>query len=446
MNSDPITRFNDPSRLILFFLAIIGLYGSWIYTQNMPGADYYVAWVVADATRSDRDYNVYDVSDHGRMQADYRELAFSEDSKSRRAAFSDIPLFTPTASPFLYTTVNALSSHRYETSLKIWSALSLAGFAIAIGVFCHLLGYAKSVSLVIFVACVFWMDAYQSDIRVANTNSFQLGVLALLYFLLSRDDRKLYLLLASALAAMLALYKLNLAPVGLLLLGAWLIRGQYSRLFVGLAGMAIGTLFAVVSSSLFFGGPEIWLEWLQKAFLLSEGVVSAEVGNINLLGLLGLEVAVKGKIALALALCAVTLAFLWWGRKASSVTGRESAEARRESDRIEYALLIGMGSMIFLMVSPLVWLHYYVLAMPMLLVSLRPWSRVPAQRRLYVLLFRLVPILVLLASLQGAHWYFMRDDYVTARSLANAISSLVLFGLGLWQLRFRDASDARVAA
>ena len=428
MNSDATTRFNDPSRLILFFLAVIGLYGSWIYTQNMPGADYYVAWVVADATRNNRGYDVYDLSDHPRLQADYRERALSEDSQSRRAAFSQIPLFVPTASPFLYTAVNALSTSRYETSLKIWNALSLAGF-----------------SMVILVACVFWMDAYQSDIRVANTNSFQLGLLALVYYLLSRDDNTLPLFLASALAAMLALYKLNLAPVGLLLLGAWLIRGQQFKAIVGLAGLSVGSLVAIVWSSLFFGDAGIWLEWLNQAVTLSRADVSSEIGNINLLNLMGLDVGEQGKIALALALCAVTLTFLWWGRRASAFAGSMSAEARRQSDRIEYAQLIGMGCMIFLMVSPLVWLHYYVLAMPMLIVSLRPWSRVPEHRRLYVLLFRLLPILVLLASLEGAHWYFVRDDYVTGRSLANAISGLALFGLGLWQLRFRDASDVRVA-
>lgn len=438
MSSVPYVRLNDPTRLVLFFLAVIGLYGSWMYTQSMPGADYYVAWTVADATRNDRGYSIYDEQDQDRMQEQYRSMAFSEGTKSRRVAFAKIPLFSPTASPFLYTTVNFLSTRNYETSLKVWNALSLAGFCAAILVFCHLLGYSRSASLVILVPCIFWMDAFQSDIRMANTNSFQLGLLALVYYLLSRDDKTLSLILAAAITAMLAFFKLNLAPIALLLLGAWLIRGQPRKFVLGLAGMSAGTIFAVVSSSLFFGGIDIWYEWLGQAFNLTEHDVSTDVGNLNAMGFLGLDLGVQGKIFLAAILCALTLFVLWWGRKSRGSAIRQSPGALHERDLIEYAQLIGMGCLVFMIVSPLVWLHYFVLAVPMLIVSLRPWSRTPAHKTPAIIFFRLIPILILLASLEGPHWMLMKDDYVAGRTAANVISIFVFFVLGLWQLRFQD--------
>jgi hypothetical protein len=44
----------------------------------------------------------------------------------------------------------------------------------------------------------------------------------------------------------------------------------------------------------------------------------------------------------------------------------------------------------------------------------------------------------LLALLEGPQWIFIRDDYIAGRAIANVIAILVLFVLGLWQLRFQD--------
>jgi hypothetical protein len=365
-------------------------------------------------------------------------MARSEGTKSRRVAYAKVPLFKPTGSPFLYSTVNMLSTRHYESSLTIWNALSLFGFCAAILLFCRLLGYSRSASLVIFVPCIFWLDAFESDIRVANINSIQLGLLALVYYLLSRDDKSVSLVLAGALVAMLAFLKLNLAPISLLLLGAWLIRGQRKKFLIGLAGMSVGAIFAIGSSSLFFGGVDIWFEWLGQLFNLAERDVSENGGNMNALKTVGLSMGIQGKIVLAMGICALTLVFLWWGRNAPGQAREPSPQARREREQIEYAQLIGMGCLVFMIVSPLVWLHYYVLILPMLIVSLRPWSRAPAHQTLGIILLRLLPVLVLLALLEGPQWIFIRDDYIAGRAFARVIAILVLFALGLWQLRFQD--------
>jgi len=379
-----------------------------------------------------------DMQDQKRLVEQYRSKALAENPKSRRAAAAKWPFPGVTGSPFLYSTVNMLSTGNYESSYRIWSTLSLISFSAAILLVCHLLGFSMTASLAIFVPCLFWMDAFHSDLRVANINSIQLGMLALAYFLLSRDTKMVYLLSAGALIAMIAVLKPNLAPVSLLLLGAWLIRGQRRKFLFGLAGMAVGVLFALGVSGLFFGGMGIWFQWLDRLFWLTQIHMPVSAGNYDILRSLGLTLGARGQIVLAMVICALTLGFLWWGRKSDGQAREQAPEARRERELIEYAQLIGMGCLVHMMVSPLVWLHYYVLAIPMLIVAFRPWSRAPAHGTLGIILQRLLPALVFLAFLDGPHWGLVAGDFHAAHAFVMFISVVVLFVLGLWQLRFQD--------
>jgi hypothetical protein len=91
-----------------------------------------------------------------------------------------------------------------------------------------------------------------------------------------------------------------------------------------------------------------------------------------------------------------------------------------------------------MMVSPLVWLHYYMLAIPMLIVAFRPWSRAPAVGVAGIVLQRLLPALVLLAFLEGPHWRLLEGDFYAEHAVVMVIAIAVLYFIGLWQLRFQD--------
>lgn len=438
MESDLYKRFNDPTRVILFLLVAVGLLANWTYAQRTPGADYYVAWTVADATRNDRGFHIYDKEDRRRMGQQYRDSAMVEGPLSRRSAFAKIPLFIATGTPFLYSTVNMVSTGNYQLSLKIWNALSLIGFSAAILLTSNLLGLSKTVGLTIFLSCLFWMNAFHADLRMGNTNGIQLGLLALAYYLLSRGAKTVYLISAGALIAMIGFFKPNLAPLALLMLGAWLIRGQKREFLIGMLGMAAGALVAIVTSSLFFGDAGIWLQWLEKLFRLTNAQMPPSEGNYNLPRSFGLKLGAPGQIAVAMVGCALTLVFLWWGRKADRRQYEPAPEATRERELIENAQLIGMACLVHMIASPLVWLHYYELAIPMIIVAFRPWSRAPAHGVLAVIFHRLLPALILLAFLDGPHWTLIYDDGRAVHEIPYVTSVIVLFLLGLWQLRFQD--------
>jgi hypothetical protein len=445
MKANLYEKFNDPTTLVLVLLAVVGLYGSWIYAQRAVGIDYYVAWTVADTIRNDGDYRVYDKRDMRQLARDNRQKARSEDKNSRHAAAAKMGFPEATASPFLYSVVYMISTSSYETSLTIWESLSLIGFTVAILLFCRLLGFSAAATLVIFVPLIFWGIAFQSDLRVGNINSIQLGLIALAFFLLTRDNRTPYLLAAGALIAMIVVLKPNLAPVSLLVLGAWLVRGQGRKFLLGLLGMAAGALIALGTSSLVFGDIGIWYEWLDRLFRLTRIEMPAAAGNYDMLrsldrtaGSPGLRLGARGQVLVAMATCAVTLGFLWWGRKRDRTHYEQGLEADRKRELVEYAQLIGMGCLVQMLVSPLVWVHYYVLAIPMLIVAFRPWMQAPAHATVAITLQRLAPALILVASVYGPHWKLPVADVNEIHAAVMLVSVMVLYVIGLWQLGFQS--------
>jgi hypothetical protein len=146
----------------------------------------------------------------------------------------------------------------------------------------------------------------------------------------------------------------------------------------------------------------------------------------------------RGQLALALGLCALTLLSLWWGRRRDGNRPGGAGTLDEGRELIEYGQLLALACLIQMLTSRLVWLHYFVLAVPMLIVALRPWSGKLPRGFGSVLLHRVLPVLALLLLLQGPLAESLAADPVLAANRACVVAALILFGLGLWQLCFQD--------
>lgn len=443
MNSEPkrnplALRCNDPAALLLALLCLFALMGAWNYAGSMPGIDYYVAWVAADATDSDTEHELYSREGQYRLGREYRSIALSEYPDTRRAeAARFVSYLHASATPFLYSVIGLLAGGDYDRDLSNWTALSLAGFVLAVLLIGEVLGLSVTTRLALLLACLAWMMPLHSDLRVGNVNGFQAGLVAIIFWLLSRRGDLRAVFAAGVLAAMLVLFKPNLAPIPIVLLGAWLLRGQFRRLLGGAAGMAVGTLVALAWSSIRFGGPGIWLDWWRSLQALVVQDIPSGRGNFNAGDVLGLQLSAGSQAGVALVLCAVALALLWWGRRARPAGNPE----RRE--RAEYGLLLGAACLIQVLVSPLVWPHYFLLAVPMLIAVLRPWPEPGAGAGALLLLRdRLLPLLALLLLLDGPLRDLLADEPVLAANRACVVSMIVLLAVGLLQLRFPPAARA----
>lgn len=109
--------WSDPVALILAALCLVAMLGAWNYARSMPGIDYYVAWVVVDATRKDTEHDIYTSEGRFRPGREYP----AEDPVSRKAAAAQfVSYLHSSATPFLYTVIGLFSADDYDRDLGVW--------------------------------------------------------------------------------------------------------------------------------------------------------------------------------------------------------------------------------------------------------------------------------------------------------------------------------------
>ena len=430
------SRFKDPLTLILATFAVLGLLGTWNYAERTPGLDYYVAWVAADTVRNDNKNYIYDPASSLELAMQYKNKAAGTKDAPRFKLIAEHKKHASfTATPFLYWVTATFTVGDYETDLTVWHALSLMMLAIFFIVAFRILGYSAATALAVVLPIVVWFTPLQSDLRVGNVNSFQLGMVGLVMWLISRSNHSKYLFTAGMVVGLAVMFKPNLAPIGLILAGGWLLRQQYSRLINGVSGMLTGVLAAVLGSSLWLGKGSAWLDWLK---MLSGAVGSApgRGGNYSLMRQLTGGLSPTGQLLLALLLVAVTLALFWWGRKRQA--GLSTSDDFQSNDRqsLEDTMLVAMGCVIALMASALVWLHYYLLTIPLVLVLLRPWMEKEQGSFTRVLMQRIIPVAALILLMDSVIPELLDMDGRDFRKIMSSYYLLMLFVAGIWQLAY----------
>jgi hypothetical protein len=435
---NPLTKapgqyFKDPLTLILATLVALSLLGAWQYAKGSAGIDYYVTWVASDAVKNDTPHNIYEPSSRYKLAVEYRNkadaLAVGPKQKQVAAYLKELQM---TATPFLYWVTGLLASGDYEKDLARWQLLSLVLVVGFILLTSRLLGYSAATSLAILLPVLVWFTPLYSSLNVANVNGVQLGLLALILWLLSRHAQTPYLFAASLVIGLLVMFKPNLAPVALLFGGGWAIRRQYLQLGASLGGMAAGAVTAVLVSSIWLGNKSAWFDWLAYIRQFVDGGPGETGGNYAIITQVFSDTGPLVQLAAALGLCALCLVFLWWGRRrvSDAVTG-ETGDNRLF---MENTLLIAMGCIIALLTSSLVWLHYYLFVIPMILVALRPWHESAPMKIMPFLMLRVLPIAALVMLMDTALREYISGDDRAYRAMATTTTALALFVIGSWQL------------
>lgn len=334
----------------------------WSLGRASPGVDFYQFRVVAQAAGRG-DGSVYDDDSRARVGTEFlRRATTDEDSEARRVAAQYRRVLEPLGTPFLYTVVRPLASGRYERDFRAFCLLSLASCLLGLFLIGRLLRYPPTTTLLLLAFVTLAFQPLKSDVRVGNVNQIQLGMLAAYLRLAGGPDRSRAQIAAGALLGAAVLFKPNLAGIVPLLAVSWLLHGRYRKLILQGAGLAAGVAAAVLASALLFGSLGAWSDWLAtfRAFPLS--TFRVEHGNFGLVRLAyeGLDVEIGPHLALAAS--AAILVCLWLGRR------REGAATARGAE----ATLVGAGCLVPLLSAPLVWQHYVLLALPAVLVLLRP--------------------------------------------------------------------------
>jgi hypothetical protein len=438
-------QFKDPLNMILSVLVVLSLLGAWMYVKDTPGLDYYVAWAAADAVNNDTPNNIYKPESRYRLAVIYKNKADERQDNPRQKVIAKHRNSLPmTATPFMYWVTGLLVTGDYEQDLTTWQALSLFLLALSILVICRILNYPVATSMIVLLPVVIMMIPLHSELRVANVNSVQLGMIALILWLQSRSADTRYLFATGLAIGLLAMFKPNLAPIALLIAGGWAVRRQFSKLMVTLYGIATGAFFALLVSSWWMGKATIWWDWITVLrHTVGGSGPGRSAGNYSAMTQVSGGMDLNNQFVLALLFCLVCLVALWWGRRGAS----KPTDSRTIEDRetLENTGLIAMGCIVALLASSLVWIHYYVLAIPMIIFALRPWQSSESMNFWSVLMLRVLPVIALFCLLDTEIRTLLDGviDRGTYWAYATMTSSVSLFVVGLWQFSYgiRDQCD-----
>ena len=359
-------------RAVLVLAVAVAAVRGWSYARTWRGLDYYQFWAVGQAVSRSGGAEVY--SEEGRKRFGAEILAsLPRDEVSQRlaAAVSRRKTLETYSTPFLYTVAGVSATGEYDRDHAVFVLASLLSGLGGLLLLCRVLRYPPLAA----AAVVLLLEAYapyRSDLRVGNVNLIQLGLLAGFLWVSTLKHRPWRDPAAGAILGLAVLFKPNLALVAVLLLAGWTVLRAFARVAGVAAGMAVSALAVLGVSSVYFGTAGAWGSWLAAILSLPSEIVGVRIGNFSLVRLLGGDLGARFAPLLALAILSGAAVCLWMGRRRApeSPGGMGGDEPRRETS--EDVALAGTGCMAYLLSSPLVWVHYFVLAIPLALWLLRP--------------------------------------------------------------------------
>jgi hypothetical protein len=258
-------------------------------------------------------------------------------------------------------------------------------------------------------------DPLSSDSRVANVNTLQLAGVAAYLWLLRGAPSNAREVSAGALLALLILLKPTLALGVVFLAVGWIADRRWRTLRVQGVAFACTTAIAVALSSAFLRSERAWLDWLAALLGLERDAdTSVAIGNYSITRAAS-ELGAPNSSAFLLIGLATATALLTWR------SARRSGRAPNPSERDFLALALGCA--ISVVALRLVWLHYYLLLVPLVVYLFR---------RRAVRGFELAAIgLATVCVLGGPLDVLLPEAGPYAQALPYMLGALVLLAFGL---------------
>lgn len=358
--------FSNPLSYLVMALLCVVLSDLWWTGQSFIGIDYYQYWVAGQALANKEVKSIYNKSDSQVLFDQYISRAelqsAGQSTRELRAAKSrsHLELFS---TPLMYSFFAAITLGDYDKDLRNFRAICLLIFLISLITLSrlHALSAIETVIMIILLTRLF--DPYMSDARVGNVNQILVGFLAFFLWLKRQSQWAWNDILAGYVLGFAVMFKPTIAIAPVLLIAVWLMDRRYHTLFRQSLGFCLSAFVALLISRYYFGSFECWTEWMGLMRTTDLWNTPVIVGNQSLSNLIREWNGMDVSIILLIFLLIVTIVLTWFGRRRSSEN--KDADLHRES------WAVGMGCVIMLMASKLVWMHYYLLATPLLLYLLR---------------------------------------------------------------------------
>jgi hypothetical protein len=356
---------------MLVLLAAPALISAADRIRTNDGYDFYNFWGVTVARQSAGP----DLGDPYRNGAAYLDRvkqfgSAADDAKLGVAAgYWHEPAYT--GSPLLYM-MFGLVPRDFTIALGLFQTLQVAAFVLAWLVLGRLYGiHLFSASFLAFTSLIAYQP-FVSDLRVANLGSVQFALLAglLAWARALRDDAGVQhrIMDAGLLAALGAftLFKPNLALVAALLATHLMIRHGRKRMLPA-AAIALGAAAGLLLLSCwYFGALDVWTDWYASFSGSNAHVLNSSVadGNYSTVALLSASVGASVSIMAFIVMALVVGSLVVVASKATDAAGTRigwRAAVARIGGEPELAVCVGVA--LTLAISPLLWIHYYIITL-----------------------------------------------------------------------------------
>ena len=353
------TVLDDPLKapifILLTVLAVFTLaHGVRTQRSQFP-VDFYHYWMVGQALQTGEAKNIY--SRNKRIP-----LVFLKKITESPNASSDLvelaqhtsTTYSPTSTPFFYSLFAVFTTNDYDKDYERFRIFSLFSFVAGILIFGFILGFRGVGSMLLLLILTSQFLPFIRDVHNGNLNQVQLGALGL-FFYCQRKGTLTWHLISGTLMGLLLFFKPNIVLGVAFLLLFWLIQRQKNQLILTSIGLLMGAILSLSISWIKLGSLEYWALWAGGF-----SKISMTRTFFHLFSLGSPNIAFFILIGLVLALAFVFLIFTRGYPK--------RFEIRTQND----ILVFGLGLNLFLIVSPLIHLHYFILSLPLLIYLLRP--------------------------------------------------------------------------
>lgn len=351
--------------LVLFLLFFLG-FKAWSDNLRVPGIDFYHYWGVAKAQQLSpvRLASPYVQADA--YAAVLNQHAASVNAPRLEAANAYRQSLDLTGTPLLYTFFATLPRN-YGLALASYQGLQVVMFIAGIVLIGALKGQMRGF-LSLALALVATYAPFSVELGVGNLNALQLLLVVLATLLVEKAamgaprERVKTAALGTCLFIFIVLLKPNLLLAILFLCVSFGLRYGIPKVVAPVAVAFIGFILATTSG--FLGSSRVWLDWYG---LLSSSkdrlTYPIEAGNFSVTFLLstlsGLDIAASVLVVVVLlsgSFCCAMIGFALGKRCTISRGIAAMVEVGRSP-----GLMVNLALTATLMVSPLVWSHYYIL-------------------------------------------------------------------------------------
>jgi hypothetical protein len=321
---------------------------AWGLGDQAPGLDFYQFWAGAQVARTTAGGNLYSPETRSSAHEAFLRRGYAE-SRNMMLVGRARQEFEFFSTPFLYTTFGLFPGKNYDRDLFAYRVVTLCAFAAGVLLACRAVGLSWTASLFLLAFTLTLFQPLKAEIRVANVNSLQLfGIGAAMF--LGRSNERWRWFASGAVLALVAMFKPNVAVIVPLLLAHRFIARERARLVVEAVGVGAGVIATFAVSSVYFGGATSWMDWFAAARNLAATLLPLEYGNVAPALAIARSLGANATLVVTGVLSLVVLGAVYRSRKSDG------------------AAIIGIGLLIYLLAATLVWLHYLVLALPLVVV------------------------------------------------------------------------------